>query len=90
MYSFIRQKTAALATTVTGVVGMAEDTDELTPQPQTISAAPERELTHRERLEKILNKKRIKDNDRLFLLSYAGNTPRQAAGRVAGEHHGES
>ena len=28
MYSFIRQKTAAIATTVTGVVGMSEELPE--------------------------------------------------------------
>ena len=41
MYSFIRQKTAAIATTVTGVVGMAEDVDEHTPESQKISPTPE-------------------------------------------------
>ena len=85
MYSFIRKKTAAIATTVTGVVGMSEELPETTGQSADVVEPQERELTHREKLEKILNKRKIKDNDRLFLLSYAGNTPRQAADKVSGE-----
>lgn len=56
-----------------------------------ISASFQREMSQSERVQRILSKKRrLKEQDRLFLLSYAGNTGKNTINQEGNTSNGES
>ena len=112
MFSYFREKTVGLASTVAEAgtdamkaVGMQEVSSPETnghsflndssfansSYSRDISASFHREMSYSERVQRILSKRRrLKEQDRLFLLNYAGNTPRNTINQEGNTSNGES
>ena len=77
---------AVVQTVLTEPVSNVLNTSGLNSSKPDVSASFNREMTPSERVQRILSKRRkLNEQDRLFLLSYAGNTPKTTGQTVSKE-----